>query len=497
MTSIRSLGGALRAALALIMAVVLAAHVGSPDVFRSGRAGPYAVDVVVRPPQVVPGIAEILVHVPDPRVSRVTVRPVYWRAGTRGAPSADEAKPVRGSAGSYTGRLWLMAGGSYSVHVTVVGSSGRGTLIVPVAAVAMGQLQLSPALRWLLIALGTLLVAGVITAVHAAAGESQVPPGETVTPARRRRARIAAAVATPIMAMMIFGGARWWDAEARAYRRTLYQPMRTEATVRESAGLPTLVLTIVDTMWREGRVSALMPDHGKISHLFLARVDSAGVLAHLHPTLADRATLVTALPPLPAGRYRLYADVVHETGFQRTLVDSITLAAPLGSAGVPALDAADAWFEGPTATLPTMRDVQIGDVAISWAGDPRPAVGVPGALRFALRGVMGDSVRVEPYLGMFGHAVVMRRDGGVFIHLHPNGTSAMASEVAFTLRDRGDTTPDGRLRLSDAAMPIPAQQTISELSFPYAFPSAGRYRVWVQLRIRDRVRTAAWDVEVK
>ena len=494
--SLRPLGGMLRTALALLMCATLAAHVGSPDVFRSGRAGPYALDVVVRPPQVVPGIAEILVRVADPRVTRVTVRPVYWRAGTRGAPSADEASPVRGSPGNYGGRLWLMAGGSYSVHVTVYGSAGQGTLIVPVAAVATGQLQLSAALRWLLIALGTLLVAGVITAVHAAVGESQVPPGESVPPARRRRARIGAAIATPIMALMIFGGAKWWNAEARAYQRTLYRPMRTEAAVRDSAGAPELVLRIVDTNWQEGRVSPLMPDHGKMSHLFLARIDSAGVLAHLHPALADRATLVTALPPLPAGRYRLYADVVHETGFERTLVDSIALAAPLDPAGVSRLDADDAWFEGPTAKLPAMRDVQLGDVAITWAGSPQPVAGAPGALRFALRGVTGDSVRVEPYLGMAGHAVVMRHDGGVFIHLHPNGTSAMASEVAFTLRDRGDTTADGRLRLSDAAKPMGAEQALSELSFPYAFPSAGRYRVWVQLRIRGAIRTAAWDVTV-
>ena len=126
-----------------------------------------------------------------------------------------------------------------------------------------------------------------------------------------------------------------------------------------------------------------------------------------------------------------------------------------------------------------------------------PVAGEPGALRFALRGVMGDSVRVEPYLGMPGHAVVIRHDGGVFIHLHPSGTAAMASEVAFTLRDRGDTTADGRLRLSDAPMPMGTEQAISELSFPYAFPSAGRYRVWVQLRVRGRVRTAAWDVDVR
>ena len=74
---------------------------------------------------------------------------------------------------------------------------------------------------------------------------------------------------------------------------------------------------------------------------------------------------------------------------------------------------------------------------------------------------------------------------------------ALLSEIAFTLRDRGDTTADGRLRLSDAPMPMGTEQAISELSFPYAFPSAGRYRVWVQLRVRGRVRTAAWDVDVR
>ena len=492
----RRLATVARASLALAMAIVLAAHVGSPDVFRSGKAGPYAVDVMIRPPQVVPGIAEILVRVADPRVTRVTVRPVYWRAGSKGAPSADEADPVKDAPGSYSGRLWLMAAGSYSVHVALTGTAGQGTLVVPVAAVATGQLGLSPGLKWLLIALGTLLVAGVITTVHAAVGESQVPPGEPVPPSRRRRAHVGAAIATPLMALLVFGGAKWWDAEAKAYARTLYRPMKTEVALRDSAGTPTLLLRVVDTSWREGRVSPLMPDHGKMAHLFLARIDTVGVLAHLHPSLTDPASLVSALPPLPAGRYRVYADVVHETGFQRTLVDSIELGAPLPPGGVSHLDPDDAWFEGPTAQLPATTDVQLGDVTVSWSGDAKPIAGRTGALRFSVRGVSGDSVRVQPYLGMPGHAVVMRRDGGVYVHLHPSGTGTMASELAFALRDRGDTTADGRLRLSDSPMPMSAEQALREIAFPYAFPSGGAYRVWVQLRVRGTVRTAAWDVNV-
>jgi hypothetical protein len=35
-----------------------------------------------------------------------------------------------------------------------------------------------------------------------------------------------------------------------------------------------------------------------------------------------------------------------------------------------------------------------------------------------------------------------------------------------------------------------------ELGFPYAFPSPGRYRVWVQLKRGGAIRTAAFDVTV-
>src|SRR5687767_12910412 len=47
-----------------VLAVLVSAHVGSPDVFFAGKAGPYDIHVVVRPPQVVPGIARVTVRTP-------------------------------------------------------------------------------------------------------------------------------------------------------------------------------------------------------------------------------------------------------------------------------------------------------------------------------------------------------------------------------------------------------------------------------------------------
>jgi len=48
---------------------------------------------------------------------------------------------------------------------------------------------------------------------------------------------------------------------------------------------------------------------------------------HLHPapTPAGRGEFVQDLPGAPAGRYRLFADVVHRSGFSETLIGSIEL----------------------------------------------------------------------------------------------------------------------------------------------------------------------------
>ena len=58
------------------LALPLAAHVGSPDVFYEGTAGPYRMLVTIRPPQVVPGVAEIEIRTLTPGVKRIQMVPL-------------------------------------------------------------------------------------------------------------------------------------------------------------------------------------------------------------------------------------------------------------------------------------------------------------------------------------------------------------------------------------------------------------------------------------
>jgi hypothetical protein len=324
---------------------------------------------------------------------------------------------------------------------------------------------------------------------------------------RRRRARIITVAAVPALTVALLGGARWWNAEANAYRRTLYRPLEVRASVVTAPTGRAIELTITDSAWLQRRMTGLIPDHGKLMHMFLIREPELDAFAHLHPTMRDSNTFAAALPVLPAGKYRVYGDVVHESGFERTIVSSLDI--PVASAGAPppasrfpspALDPDDSWYigaRGPAATETTLG----GGSLMRWMRDSGALqAGRETTLRFAVVDSAGNPARLEPYMGMPAHAVVTRDDGSVFIHLHPMGTVKVAAQQAFALRDRGDTTEKGRLRLDDTVLTsvsAHAAHATSVVSFPYEFPKAGSYRIWVQVKREGRVRTGAFDVVVE
>jgi len=493
---------------AAALCVVASAHIGSPNVLFDGAAGPYAVRVIVRPPEVVPGLAEVTVRVDAPDVEHVVIRPVFWRAGAAGAPAGDDLRRVDGQERLYNGQLWLMSYGAYSVYVTVSGTLGSGTAIVPVNSFATGRLPLSRGLGVILVVLGVLLAAGLVTIIRAASGESQVPPGEVFDAVRRRRANRIALIFAPILGVIVFGGAKWWSAEDAGYRRWMYGSPAVDVSIGDGG---TLRLAVHDTAQFHAIFAPVAPDHGKMMHLFLVSLPDMQTFAHLHPRETDSLVFVGDLPSLPAGRYRLFGDITLENGLSLTVTNEATLPTPGTQVKQPS-DADDSWTTGRDVTriAPGAKQTLDGGFVIAWTGaDANLSSGTPLDLAFTVRDAKGEAASLHPYLGMAGHAVVVRDDASVFIHLHPMGTVSMAGQEVFRARDRGDTTARGRLQpsaLNGSGMSGMAMDTVlmraqraedGRIAFPYEFPKPGHYRIWVQVKPTNQVLTATFDVNVR
>ena len=520
---------------ATLWCLSVSAHVGSPNVVVEGKAGPYTVRVFVRPPTVVPGVAEINVRVLEGHADSITVLPVYWQTGHAGAPIPDQAKPVPGESNLFSGGLWLMQSGAYSIDIHASGPLGDGTLAVPVNSIATNTKPMSRAYGIMLACLGMALVVNLIKIVGKIFGESLAGP-EGISPRSVRNGRLAMAVAGVAITLVLYGGKHWWDIEENNYRsKRLYRPVVLETTVAPKDEWPTLSLKI-DSKSRRSDASPLLPDHGKIMHLFAVRKGGGlEAFAHLHPISAPGHSYQTPLPPLPAGEYDLYADITHEDGFAETWTATAAFPTPRPGAVPVASNPRDAVCSMPLAIggkiLPFDPDdswhvsalndasaaLQAAQISNSPLPDGREMVWLNRApihpdeetvLQFQLQGPNHAPLPIVPYMGMAGHAAVRRDDGSVFAHLHPGGTISMAAQRYFVKRDivKG-TSGESSSSMTNGTAPFLDHNrhtnTVGEIgtpqivSFPYAFPKPGDYRIWVQMKSGEQVFTGVFYAKVE
>ena len=522
----------------VLMAAPAPAHVGSPNVFFDGNAGPYPVRVIVRPPAVIPGDAEVTVRLQDGRkADKVTLQSVLFKAGFKGAPAPDEARPVPGAPDVWSGQLMLMKEGSWNIRVFVKGPEGEGTVHVPMPAVRRQLFDMDKSLGGILVVLGLFLFAGAVSIIGVAVREASLPPGEVADRRHIVLARVAAAVGAAILAFTVWGGKVWWDDVDRQIRSKLFEPFSVTSAIRSEAGQPRLTLRIEDSRGPQDWWP-LIPDHGKLMHLFLLREPGLDAFAHLHPVAQDRnqKDFLSALPPLPAGTYRLYADIVDENGFAQTLVDRVeipastaagtaaTVATPQAAAATEATGAAqvevalepdDSWrISEPLGQAAVPAGPQISRFenggTMLWHQEPL-VTNRETTLRFDVRGADGEPAPLEPYMGMLGHAVITRDDGQVFVHLHPMGTLNMAAQQMFIQGSGADAAQpmdhsahaamgemDHSAHAAMAGMnhsAVPGRTT-GTVSFPYEFPQPGRYRIWVQVKSGDQVLTGVFTTQV-
>ncbi len=495
MCAVKRAAAAALAVLALLLATPARAHVGSPDTFFAGAAGPYAVRVTIQPPGVVPGLAEITVKTASTGVRRVTIRPVPFDTGPSGAPAPDVAKPVQGQPGLYSGALWLMKEGAYSIEISVEGDAGAGRTSVPVASLPTRVLPMGPGLLFLVLALAVFLVAGGLAIVFAAASQSTLPPGERPNVAKRRAAAFTTMAAGVVFLLLMVGESNWSSRLRRSSQRQVFRPYRASALIRPEGAGRVLRLSIDDPAWRGPGWRPLVPDHGKLVHLFAMREPGLDAFAHLHPVPVTERAFESPFPPLPPGAYSIFADVTDETGISQTLVaraDVPPAAATIAVQTLPGDPDDSARMSAPAPPVigaPAISDLG-GGVSMTWDAGADPILARRElTLRFLVRDSAGHPAPLEPYMGMMAHAAVLRDDGSVFVHLHPMGTVSMASLEQITSRNPSPSPA--------SHMSMHGSEPEGEVSFPYAFPKAGPYRLWVQVRSGREVRTGVFDVLIR
>ena len=189
-------------------------------------------------------------------------------------------------------------------------------------------------------------------------------------------------------------------------------------------------------------VRAFDEQHDRAMHLMVVRRDLTHY-RHLHPSMAADGTWTAPLKFAEPGPYRVFADFA-AAGRSLTLGDDLEV--PGAYEPVPLPDPAGVVrTEGYEITLAT--EIQAG-------GEASPTFGISRA---------GRPVEdLEPYLGALGHLVALREGDLAFLHVHPEADGGSGPRI----------------------------------SFHAAFPSAGRYRLFLQFAHGGEVRTVAFTVEI-
>jgi hypothetical protein len=479
------------------LASAAAAHVGSPDAYYEGNAGPYHLFVTIRVPQVVPGVAQIEVRSESAEVRQVRIFPLRITGpGSEYSPAPDVAERSKVDAQFFSGNLWLMEFGALQVRILVNGTRGPGECSVPVLAEAQRVMPLQRPLGAVLAALMAVLAAGLVTIAGAGAREGTLDPGTAPGLRNRRLGRIAMGVAAALVLVALMFGNHWWNLEAANYTQHLYSNPKMSASLESGRRL---VLRSPDATWVEGvNRQPLIPDHNHLVHLFLIRMPGLDRFWHLHPQEFEPGAFAVGVAGVSPGHYQIFADIVHRNGFPETLVSSIDIPNDSQARAADAALAGDDSAAAASALAETGADTRAfgfpdDSGRMIWESpNPPLKANEPAEFRFRIEDSSGQpTADLQLYMGMAVHAEIVRSDCAVFAHLHPAGSISMA---ALELANSGYVDAGA---MPGMAMPPGSEPLGPEVSFPYGFPKPGQYRIFVQVKRNGKVETGVFDRKVE
>jgi hypothetical protein len=186
-------------------------------------------------------------------------------------------------------------------------------------------------------------------------------------------------------------------------------------------------------------VTAFDEQHGKRMHLIIVRRDLSHY-QHLHPSMGAAGTWSSPLVLPEPGVYRVFADF-SIGGEPRTLGTDLRASGAYEPEPLP----------DPTGVARADGYEVLLDAGPVMAGDE-------AELMFRVTRDGDEVGDLEPYLGALGHLVALREGDLAYLHIHPMG--GVGARIAFHA----------------------------------VFPSAGRYRLFLQFAHEGRVHTVAFTL---
>ena len=201
--------------------------------------------------------------------------------------------------------------------------------------------------------------------------------------------------------------------------------------------------------------------HDKRYHLFVISQDLS-VFQHLHPELGPDGAWTLQVTVPAAGYYRILSDFVPRRGSPQFVGRPLVTAGFDGDIG-----------EGPAVLVADTADAKTVDTITARIDlEPRPLLaGQYGHLTFRLTDVpSGQPITdLQPYLGAFGHTLIMSADMVDVVHSHPS------------------PGPDSDITRGSGG-PL--------LTFDGYLPRPGLYRAWTQFQRHGQVSTVSFTFRV-
>jgi hypothetical protein len=246
------------------------------------------------------------------------------------------------------------------------------------------------------------------------------------------------------------------------------------------------------------KTGALVKDfsllHEKLFHLFVISQDLKQ-FQHIHPVFQSDGSfsIETVLPE--AGRYKIYCDFYPLDGSPQVLQQNISTLGYTEDlfAAKPKLIPEEVFYKTVAATkirreeaenlgvvYSALKAMTVNDLKVELKINALPIIaGKPTELKYQLSDAKtGELIKdLSPYLGAWGHTLILSEDQTDYVHSHPVELPPDAFDLEITDESKFFGGP--------------------EVTFEAMFPEPGNYKIWTQFLRGDTLTTVTFTVRAE